>query len=184
MPLTVIYETHSTRVDNEAGLASGHADPRLSPLGRRQAAALGRRRGDERLDAVLCGDRERQRATAALAFPDARFPILIDARLRECDYGKLTRAPAADVEAARAARVDEPFPEGESYRQAVERHRAVLTEAEERWPGGRVLLIGSHAAFVALEHLCAGVPLHDALTNPRPWQPGWSYEFASSLETA
>ena len=59
-----------------------------------------------------------------------------------------------------------------------------LTEAEERWPGGRVLLIGSHAAFVALEHLCAGVPLHDALTNPRPWQPGWSYEFASSLETA
>ena len=46
------------------------------------------------------------------------------------------------------------------------------------------MLIGSHAAFVVLEHLCVGVPLNEAVTNPRPWQPGWSYEFESSVGTA
>ena len=29
----LVFETHATSLDNEAGLASGHADVELSPLG-------------------------------------------------------------------------------------------------------------------------------------------------------
>jgi len=39
----LVFETHATSLDNEAGLASGHHDVALSPDGRRQAAELGRR---------------------------------------------------------------------------------------------------------------------------------------------
>lgn len=37
MPLTVIYITHATSLDNEAGIASGHHDTALSPTGVEQA---------------------------------------------------------------------------------------------------------------------------------------------------
>ena len=40
--LALFYSPHATSVDNEAGLASGHADVPLSGLGRRQARELGR----------------------------------------------------------------------------------------------------------------------------------------------
>jgi hypothetical protein len=40
-----------------------------------------------------------------------------DARLRECDYGRLTRGSIREIEAQRAAHITIPFPDGESYQQ-------------------------------------------------------------------
>lgn len=42
--VTIIFETHSTKLANEKGIASGKNDVALSPLGKRQAAELGQRR--------------------------------------------------------------------------------------------------------------------------------------------
>jgi broad specificity phosphatase PhoE len=39
--VTIIFETHSTSLDNEAGIASGHNDVDLSEVGLRQAKGLG-----------------------------------------------------------------------------------------------------------------------------------------------
>lgn len=41
--VTIIFETHSTSFDNEAGIASGHNDVDLSEMGLRQATGLGER---------------------------------------------------------------------------------------------------------------------------------------------
>lgn len=56
-----------------------------------------------------------------------------DARLRECDYGKLTRRPVCDIEAERAAHIATPFPDGESYATT----RASPADGERRPPPER-----------------------------------------------
>ena len=81
----IVFVTHSTSLDNERRLASGHADTPLSPLGRRQAAALGDRYRDTCLAAVVCSDLQRSYCTAEIAFAHRNIPIIKDtsaARMR------------------------------------------------------------------------------------------------------
>jgi 2,3-bisphosphoglycerate-dependent phosphoglycerate mutase len=170
----LVYETHATSLDNEAGLASGHFDVDLSPAGELQAAALGERRQRDPPSLVLTSDLRRAWRTALLAFGDG-VPVIRDARLRECDYGVLTRAPVHEVDAVRLASSGVPFPGGESYLQATERVRACLGDLRRAWPGGWVLVIGHRATHYALDHLLAGIPLREAITRPFRWQPGWEY---------
>ena len=54
--MRLIFETHATSVDNEAGLASGWFDVALSQTGEQQAALLGVRRRHDDLAAVFCSD--------------------------------------------------------------------------------------------------------------------------------
>jgi broad specificity phosphatase PhoE len=44
MSVQIVFETHSTSVDNEQGLATGWLGGTLSPTGREQARELGQRR--------------------------------------------------------------------------------------------------------------------------------------------
>lgn len=170
----LVYETHATSLDNEAGLASGHYDVELSPRGERQAADLGARYRNAPPSLVLTSDLQRAWRTAAIAFGD-RVPIVRDARLRECDYGELTRMPARAIDPFRLAAIDTPFPGGESYAQATTRVAACLDDLRRSWPGGWVLLIGHRATHYALDHLLEGVPLAAAMSLPFSWQPGWNY---------
>jgi broad specificity phosphatase PhoE len=117
--VVVVFETHSTTLDNEAGLASGWFDVALSARGEEQARMLGARRRDDHLAAVFCSDLARAFRTAEIAFSDRALPIVRDARLRECDYGNLTRRPTLEIEAQRALHLATPFPNGESYQQVV-----------------------------------------------------------------
>jgi broad specificity phosphatase PhoE len=177
--LVVVFETHATSLDNEAGLASGWFDVGLSRAGEEQSRQLGiRRRGDE-LAAVFCSDLARAVRTAAIAFGDTRLPIIRDSRLRECDYGSLTRRPASEIARRRADHVATPFPNGESYQQVVERVSAWVTETATRFSGRTVLVIGHRATHYALEYLVERVSLHDVVSSRWHWQPGWIYRIAS-----
>jgi broad specificity phosphatase PhoE len=178
--LTLYYATHSTSVDNEAGIASGHADVPLSAEGERQARALGERFATIPLDLVVCSDLERSWRTAEIAFAGGEVEIRRDPRLREIDYGDMTQAPRALVDAQRASRIERAFHGGESYRQAVERHRLLLRDLADEVPDGAILLIGHGATQAALEHLCKGVPLTEAVVNRDAWQPYWTYHYDPS----
>ncbi len=171
----LVFETHATSSDNEAGLASGWRDVDLSERGVRQAIELGTRYAADLPALVLTSDLRRASRTADLAF-GPHVPIRRDARLRECDYGQLTGTPVASIEALRAGAVATPFPGGESYRQATARVRHCLADLAGAWPGGWVLVIGHRATHYAIEHLLAGVALEAAVTAPWQWQPGWTYE--------
>jgi probable phosphoglycerate mutase len=171
----IVYETHATSLDNEAGLASGHYDVDLSPAGERQAEALGARYAADLPSLVLTSDLRRAWLTAHLAFA-GRVPLVRDARLRECDYGRLTRAPVREVDLLRLAAIERPFPGGESYAQATARVAACLDDLRKRWPGGWVLVVGHRATHYALDHLLRGVPLAEAMAAPFEWRPGWLYE--------
>ena len=173
--VVVVFETHATSLDNDAGLASGWFDVALSVTGEAQARELGERRRDDDLAAVFCSDLIRAFRTAEIAFGDRPLPIVRDARLRECDYGSLTRHPVSEIEARRAVHVGAPFPDGESYEQVTTRVSAWLAEARTTFAGRTVLVIGHRATFYALEHLLRHIPLRDAVSSRWQWQPGWTY---------
>lgn len=173
--ILVFFDTHSTSLDNEAGLASGWYDVDLSARGEAQARELGERYRNRELAVVFCSDLRRSYHTAEIAFAHRTFPIVRDVRLRECHYGSLTRGSAADIEAARIRAIASPFPDGESYEEVAARVSACLADIARAY-AGPVLVIGHRATFYALEHLLRRVPLADTIAAAWKWQPGWSYE--------
>ena len=175
MAITVVYETHAISEDNERGVASGWSHSCLSERGRQQARELGKRRGDDGFAAVSSSDLRRAVETADIAFPSGRPPILLDWRLRECDYGERNGAPAEAHGRDPAAHIDVPFPGGESWRQALARVGGLLDDLTPRWDDTRVLVIGHVATRWALDHYLLGVPLEDLVNEIFEWKPGWQY---------
>jgi 2,3-bisphosphoglycerate-dependent phosphoglycerate mutase len=168
----VVFETHATSEDNEAGIATGWLPGRLSAAGREQAHALGDRRRGDGIDAVFSSDLARAVETAELAFGGSGIPVFLDWRLRECDYGELNGAPRSVLDEQRVARLDEPWPGGESWSQAVARVGRALDDL----PDGRVVVIGHVATRWALEQRMLARPLAELAAEEFAWQPGWEYE--------
>jgi 2,3-bisphosphoglycerate-dependent phosphoglycerate mutase len=175
MPIQIVFETHSTTEDNENGIATGWLPGRLSALGREQAAELGRRRADDGIAAVFSSDLARSTETAGIAFAGTAIPVLLDWRLRECDYGQLNGSPAAGIHACRTDHVDQPYPGGESWREATARVASFVADLPRRWAGQRVLVIGHVATRWGFEHVLGGVPLADLAAADFGWQRGWEY---------
>jgi 2,3-bisphosphoglycerate-dependent phosphoglycerate mutase len=172
--IQLVFETHSTTEDNEAGRATGWLPGRLSERGRAQARELGRRRAADGIAAVFCSDLARAAETARIAFGGS-VPVLHDWRLRECDYGSRNGMPAAEMHARRRDHLDVPYPDGESWRQAVTRVGQFLRDLPLRWDRRRVLVIGHVATRWGLDHFLSGVPLEDLAAAEFGWRPGWEY---------
>ncbi|MGI8475754.1 MAG: histidine phosphatase family protein [Thermomicrobiales bacterium] len=173
---TVIFETHATSLDNEAALASGLYDVGLSALGRREAADLGRRYHGVPLAAVCYPDLRRAVDTVKIAFGGTGFPFRCDRRLRECDYGDLTRSPISTVEREKSRRITEPFPNGQSYTQTTDLMGDFLRDVVANSGSGQVLIVGCRATQYGLDYWLNGRSLRDAVATPLDWQPGWNYE--------
>jgi len=171
----IVYETHSISVDNERGVATGWLDGELSERGRGLALELGSRRRDDGIAAVYCSDLGRAVETAEIAFGGSGIPMHRDARLRECNYGEWNGAPVARIEAARASRIDDPYPGGESYRDCVERTRAFLDDLPPELDGERIVVIGHAATRWSLEHLLVGTALEEVVVAPFAWREGWEF---------
>jgi broad specificity phosphatase PhoE len=167
----VVFETHATSEDNEAGIATGWLGGALSATGRKQAAELGARRRHDGIETVYSSDLARAVETAQIAFDGSGIAVRLDWRLRECDYGAYNGMPRAILAAERVRRVDEPWPGGESWRDAVARVDSFLHELR----GGRVLLIGHVATQWALEHRVNSRPLEELAAGEFEWRPGWQY---------
>ncbi len=178
MAIELVFETHSTTEDNEQGRATGWRPGRLSAQGRVQAQDLGRRRRDNGITAVFSSDLTRAAETVSVAFGASAIPVLYDWRLRECDYGQRNGMPVAELHAGRRQHLDEPYPGGESWRQAVGRVGRFLADLPLRWNGQRVLVIGHVATRWGLDHLINGIPLESLAAQDFAWQPGWEYRLS------
>jgi 2,3-bisphosphoglycerate-dependent phosphoglycerate mutase len=173
--IELVFESHSTTVDNEEGRATGWLPGELSSKGRIQARDLGIRRQDNGIAAVFSSDLNRAVETASIAFDGSGVPVLYDWRLRECDYGRWNGMPAADVHRGRREHLDQPYPDGESWRQAVARAGRFLGDLPLRWEGQRVLVIGHIATWWALDHFIHGVTLEDLAIQDLGWREGREY---------
>ena len=171
-PAELVLIRHAESAGNLArdrALASGAAtididardcDVPLSPLGERQAAALGRwwsKQGPP-YDAVLCSPYVRARATARLALQAAGWgvPVLVDERLREKEFGALDRLTASGIaqrypEQVEMRRVLGKFyyrpPGGESWADVILRLRSTIETMVREHAGKRVAVI-SHQVVV------------------------------------
>lgn len=165
-------------MDNEQGRATGWLPGQLSAQGQAQARQLGRRRGNDGITAVFSSDLARAAQTASIAFGQSAIPVLHDWRLRECDYGSCNGMPASELHAGRLEHLDQPYPGGESWRQAVTRVGRFLTDLPLRWNGCRVLVIGHVATWWGLDHFINGVPLENLAQEGFAWQEGWEYRIS------
>jgi len=172
--VTIIFEAHSTTKDNEAHLSSGHFDVELSELGIKQSKELEERYTNDYFDAIFCSDLQRSYKTAEIAF-GSKFSIIKDTRLRECDYGDMTRMPSEKVDTEKTNRINTSFPNGESYEQTSERMKNFLEDLLKNYDGKRVMIIGHRATQYGLEHWINNLSLFQTISAPWKWQPGWEY---------
>ncbi len=173
--ITIIFEAHGTTFDNEAHLASGHNDVGLSSLGEQQSKEMGERYRDDHFDAVFVSDLQRAYKSAEIGFGN-KWPIIRDARLRECDYGDFTQKPSEQVDVQKPLRIHEPFPNGESYNQTSARMKNFLEDLLKNYDDKRLMIIGHRATQYGLDHLINGVSLEQLTSSHFRWQPGWKYE--------
>lgn len=176
MAVEVVYETHSITVDNETGHATGWLPGELSEPGREAATRLGERRRDDGLAAVYTSDLRRAVETAEIAFRGSPVPVIHDWRLRECNYGTMNGRPRDEVH---AKGIDERYPDGETWREAVERVAGFLAELARTRDDERVLVIGHMSAWYALESLSKDLPLEEVFGTRMEWQEGWEYSLAA-----
>ena len=180
MAVEIVFETHSWSEDNDRGVATGWGGCGLSSRGEALARELGSRRRDDRIDTVFTSDLRRAVQTAEIAFNGTDLWILKDWRLRECDYGDLTGRPSAEVHAA-VTTLDDRYPNGESWREAMRRVERFVSDLPLRWEGKRVLVIGHVATLWGLEHAINARPLETIRSAMDPWREGW--EFVLHAET-
>ena len=176
MSIQIVFETHSISEDNERGIATGWNHGRLSEKGRLLAKELGTRRRNDGIQVIFTSDLKRAVETVEIALGDSSIPILQDWRLRECDYGDQNGSVStSDLHRARRHHLDEPYPGGENWRQAINRVGRFLNDLPLRWEGARLLVIGHVATRWGFEHYLNGVPLENLIDAEFNWRPGWEY---------
>lgn len=166
----------------ETGLTGRDADIPLSPLGRAQAASLGRWLAAlppaRRPEVVLCSPYRRARQTwqvARACAGQAGVPLpapRIEPRLRDRVMGRLELLTSAAIaarfpEQAARRRAEGELryrpPGGESLMDVAARLRTLLPDLDRWFPGRRVLLVAHDAVVLMLRHLIDGLSGPDLL---------------------
>lgn len=174
--VSIVFETHSWSDDNERGIATGWNQGALSARGRGLASELGDRRRADGIDVVFTSDLRRAVETAEVAFEGSSIPILHDWRLRECNYGTGNGMPAAVLHRDKSLFVSDPYPDGESWKAAIERVGWFLDDLPRFAAGRRVLVVGHVATFWGIVHRLAGTPIDELVAGGFDWQLGWEFE--------
>jgi broad specificity phosphatase PhoE len=177
MIVKITYFVHGTTINNEKGLATGWEPREISELGIIQAKELGEMIADRKFDVVFCSDLKRAVDSSNLAF--GKYKIIQDKRLRECNYGDLTLHPSKSFKGDMGRYVDEPFPNGESYRDVEKRIADFLDFLKKNYDGKHVAIVAHQAPQLALEVLLKNKSWKQAIDedwrNSEAWQPGWDY---------
>jgi broad specificity phosphatase PhoE len=146
------------------------ADVELSPLGRDQAAALGRWLADApdewRPTLVLASPYRRAADTARAAVEGTGLPVLFDERLRERDLGTFDGLTGRGIrarypqEAARREKLGKFYyqpPSGESWADVVLRVRSFLADLGHGYEGERVWVFSHQAVIMAFRYVLEGI---------------------------
>jgi len=174
--MKIYFVAHATSKDNEVKIASGWKDIELSELGIQQAKELGERFRNIKIDLICCSDLKRAVDTVKIAFGD-KISIIIDKRLRELNYGDFNGKPSQIVGLMKKERIKEPFPNGESYKQAMVRIHDFYKELKKNHPKKTVLVVGHRATQFGLDTLIGSKNLEECLSISFKWQPYWEYSF-------
>jgi alpha-ribazole phosphatase/probable phosphoglycerate mutase len=154
--LIFVRHGHTVANDVEDLRVSGWTDFPLSPLGRKQAAALRRRLLLAPPDVIYTSPLQRASATADALADLASAPPQLLADLREIHCGEADGRPYLEAQerfpevwAANLRQEDESlrWPGGESYREFRDRCLDAVRRIAEAHPGERVLIV-THAGVI------------------------------------
>ncbi|MBL7206199.1 MAG: histidine phosphatase family protein [Candidatus Aenigmarchaeota archaeon] len=175
----ITYFVHGTSTDNENKISTGWNQGELSELGKKQSIELKSIVREKEFDVVFCSDLRRAVDSANIVFGDRSIPIVRDEKLREANYGDLNGAPSIKVEPNVLDHLEQPFPNGESYRDVERRIRHFLNFLLEKYPGKKVAIVAHKAPQLALEVVLNKKTWEQAVKEDwrlkREWKPGWDY---------
>lgn len=175
MVVKITYFVHGTTTDNEQHIATGWNDGELSKLGKNQVRELGKLVADKKFDVVFCSDLKRAIDSANLGFKD-RYKIVIDRRLRECNYGNWN---GKKKNWNNINFIDKPYPNGESYKDVEKRIRDFLDFLKENYDRKHIAIIAHQGSQLALDVILKGKTWEQAINEDwrekKAWQPGWDY---------
>ena len=181
----ITYFVHGTTTDNEKDLVTGWSSGELSELGIKQVKELSKLVSDKHFDIVFCSDLKRAVDSAELGFGD-KYKIIQDKRLRECNYGDFTGKPAEKFKNKMVNYVDNPFPNGESYKDVEKRIADFLNFLGKRYSRKHVAIVSHQAPQLALEVLTKKKTWSQAISedwrNKKIWQPGWEYSVSENFK--
>ena len=162
----LLLTRHGQTVANVEGRVCGHSETELTPLGREQARALGRRLAGTRIDACYTSDLGRAIQTARLALGERGIAPVPRAELRERHYGVWELEREEDVRRRDPVRfalmeAEDPAwqpPGGETTTMVRVRTFAALREIAAAHRGGTVLVVGHGTMLNCLLSMVLGMP--------------------------
>ena len=149
------YFVHGTTTDNEKGLATGWLPGELSRLGIKQAKKLGILVSNKKFDVIFCSDLKRAVDSAKFGF-GGKCKIIQDKRLRECNYGDLTEKPVKDFKNNLNNYLQNPFPNGESYKEVEKRIANFLDMLKKKYCEKKIAIVSHQGPQLALDVLIKG----------------------------
>ena len=177
--MQITYFVHSITKDNESGFATGWLQGKLSAEGIKRAKSLTADLSNRDFDAVFTSDLNRSIQSAKIFFND-NFPVFIDWRLRECNYGDLDGTPAKDFKKNREQEyINITYPNGESYVDVENRIRSFLNDAKRYYNDKHIAIVAHQAPQLALDVIVNNKTWEQAIADDwrktGSWQPGWEY---------
>ena len=152
--MKLILARHGETAWNAEGRYQGQEDIALSPVGERQARALGERLRDVRIDRAVASPLSRALRTAQLALGDREALLHTDAGFMEIAHGAWEGLLAAEIRARdperlrawREAPHEVLMPQGESLQHVLDRAWPALARACEGMADDDTLLVVAHDA--------------------------------------
>src|SRR3989344_7361423 len=155
MAIEITYFVYGTTTDNEAGLSSGWKDVELTEVGRGHARANIKGVEGKNFDVAFCSDLKRAVESTQIIFGQSA-PIIVDKRLRECNYGDYNGKASEIVEHLQEKNVTNKFPNGESYEDVKARIADFLGFLRQNYEGKYVAIVAHKAPQLALDVLLGG----------------------------
>lgn len=175
--MKITYFVHCTTTDNEAGRATGWNPGVLAPIAKEQASKLLSQVKDASFEIVFTSDLNRAVESARLMFGKA-YEQQPDPRLREANYGDWNGGEH-HFKTRLQDFIEQPFPNGESYKEVEARIRAFLDELRTA-EYSHIAIVAHEAPQLALEVILNGKTWQQAIDEnwrkTGAWQPGWIYK--------
>jgi probable phosphoglycerate mutase len=166
MRTTIVLARHGRTEWHHGNRYTGSTDLPIDEVGARQAQQLKDWGLGYAPDALWCSPMLRARQTITPIAEELKLEPIVDARLREVDFGSaegkmLGELPPAVAKAFEIDPVRNHFPDGEDPAAAADRVRAAFDEIGQRHQGQKVLVVAHNTLIRLLVCRVLGLPLSD-----------------------
>lgn len=176
MAVKITYFVHGTTADNLEHKSTGWLPGELSQKGIEQSILLKEQININQFDIVFCSDLKRAIDSAKYTFEGLK-DIIIDERLRECNYGDLNGQDSNLVKYE--SHINSKFPNGECLLDVQKRIRSFCDYLLENFDGKHVAIVAHKAPQMAFQVLTEEKTWEYVIENDwrktKTWQPGWVY---------